>query len=76
MSTPNFQAPPGFACLSKMHFKPMEVLTMSSPSARTKAKLEMSNEQRCLTHTGPKCGLKYLKVLTRCLATMKTELME
>lgn len=25
-----------------MHFKPVEVLTMNSPSARTKAKLEMS----------------------------------
>lgn len=32
-------------------------------------------EQRCLTHTGAKHGLKYLKVLTRCSATMKIELM-
>lgn len=58
-----------------MHFKPMEVLTMSSPSARTKAKLEMPNKERRLTHTGPKRGLQYLKVLTRCSATMNTELM-
>lgn len=67
----------GFTGLSKMHFKPVEVLTMNSPSAGTKAKLEMSMvwEQSCLTHTGPRCGLKYLKVLTRCSAAMKNDLM-